>query len=217
MRILVFLVCTALPAQAMEFGFGAVGNIGMGFSRYDADIRDPQANIVSDHLSSRGPCFGLGPVVNFWFNDNLGLSMALQYEWYNYSYTYDYSSNESAIERRWSIQSLLLPADLRAAIPYGEKNRVFIGGGVMVGKQLSGKAGGMIWGSELEDWDLESKELKTEFLLRAVLGAEFFYSGNIGCQTSIEYYRGMDGSFVEPDASTHHLSIDFALLYYPGK
>jgi hypothetical protein len=215
-RILALIACAVLPARATELGIGAVGNIGMGFSRYEIDIRDPQANIVSDHLSSREPSFGLGPMVNVWFNDNFGLSMCLQYNWYNYNYTYDYSMNEDAIEERWSIQSLILPADLKIAISYG-RNRAFIGGGVILAKQLAGKAGAIIWGNEHEDWNMESEELKTEFLLRAVIGSEFFYSGNIGYQTSIEYYHGMDVLFIEPDVSTHHLSLNFAVLFYPGK
>ena len=48
------------------------------------------------------------------------------------------------------------------------------------------------------------------------MGAEFC-SGNIGYQTSIDYYHGMDGVFTGPWVSTHHLSLSFAVLYYPGK
>ncbi|MCK4233186.1 outer membrane beta-barrel protein [candidate division WOR-3 bacterium] len=214
-KTLVLITCAVLPIQAMEFGIGAVGNIGIGFSRYETDVRDETANLVTDHLSSRAPVFGLGPMVNFWFNDNFGLNMCLQYSLYNYNYTYDYATSEAAIELRWSIQSLILPADLKIAIPFG-KNRAFIGGGVIVSKQLKGKEGGIIWGNDLEAWNMRSEELKTDFLLRALIGVEFC-SGNIGYQTSIDYYQGLYPLFVEPWASTHHLSLSFAVLYYPGK
>ena len=138
-KILVLIMCLVLPAQAMEFGFGGAGNAGMGFSRWEIDIVDPFGDPLTDHLYSCEPIFGLGTVVNFWFNENFGLNIGVLYSWYNYNYTYNYVTNAEAIEFSWSIQSLILPADIKIAIPFG-KNRAFIGGGVMVCKQLMGKA-----------------------------------------------------------------------------
>jgi hypothetical protein len=217
-RIMVLLACAVLPAQAMEFGIGGVGNIGMGLSRDEIEIRDPNANVLSDHLSSREPVFGLGPMVNMWFSDFAGFDLCLQYCWHTYNYTYDYTSSEGAIESRLSIQSLLLPTDLKIAIPYGGKNRAFLGGGIIAYKQLRGKEGGIYFGDDIGERNIPSEELKTAILPRAIIGTEFLYSGDIGFHIFIDYYRGMDAYvYTGPSVSTYHLNINLAILFYPGK
>ena len=214
-KTLVIIMCLVLPAQAMEFGFGGAGNVGMGFSRWEIDVVDPLANHVTDHLSSREPVFGSGPMVNFWFNDNFGLNIGFQYSWFNYNYTYDYATSSEAYEWRESFQNLILPSNLIIAIPFG-KNRAFIGGGILVFKQLNGKLSITAWGDDMVVQNISNENLETGVLPRVLIGAEFC-SGNISYQTTFDYYHGLDGLFTGPGISTHHLSLTVAVLYYPGK
>mgnify|MGYP001122715110 CR=1 FL=1 len=156
--------------------------------------------------------------MDFWFNDNFGLNIGLQYGWYNYNYTYDYATSEAAIEQRWRFNNLILPIGLKIAIPFW-KNRAFVGGGVIVFKQLSGELSGICWGQDIEVQNIANEYLKTGVLPRFLVGAEF-HPGNIGYQFLIDYYYGLNGVDERYDGSstsTHHLIFNVGILYYLGK
>ncbi len=214
-KVLVCVLCVVLPIFAMEFGFGVAGNVGIGVSKWEHDIRSPEGQLLADHLSSRKPTFGLGPTFNFWFNKNFGLNIGVQYSWYDYNYTYDYATTAEAIEWKWSYRNLILPANLKIGIPFGG-NRVFIGCGFLVFKQLNGEMGGFMWGDSLETEDVPNDYLETNILPRFLIGSEF-YTGNVGYQTCINYHYGLDGvdeRFEGSPNTTHHMTVSIGVLYY---
>lgn len=217
-RLLVCIICVVLPGFAMQVGFGVTGNAGMGFSRWETAIVDAQGQPITDHLSSRQPVYGFGPTMNFWFNKTYGLNIGVQYSWYKYNYTYDYTTSSEAIEWRWNYKNLLFPVDLKIGIPLGQ-HRVFVGGGVLLFKQLSGEMNAVFWGQSTETENIPDENLETGILPRGLAGAEF-HLGNIGFQTLINYHyglHGVDNRFAGSPISTHHLTTSLGVLYYFGK
>jgi len=217
-KVLVCILCIVLPVFAMELGFGFAGNIGIGFSKWEIDVRDPQAQLLADHLSSSELTFGLGPTFSFWFNKNFGLNMGVQYSWYDYNYTYDYATTAEAIEWKWSYNNLIFPVNLKIGLPLG-KNRAFIGAGFLIFKQLNGKMSGLFWGDDWETENVPDEYLETNILPRFLIGAEF-YTGDVGYQTCINYHYGLDGvdeRFEGSPNTTHHVIVSFGVLYYVGR
>lgn len=216
---MVLFFCAILPVKATDFGIGVAGNIGMAFSEYKLSIVDENGNIITDHLSSREPAFTLGPEMELKFNNIFSLNLSLQYGRYNYNYTYDYATSSDAIEMEWHYTNLIFPVSLKFT-PKSFKNIIYIGGGIILYKQLSGEFRGNVWGHKTGIQEVPNEYLRTGIIPQLLLGAEF-HSDKIGYQTSINYYYGIDGVDLLFDdsssTSTQHLSLNISILYYFNK
>lgn len=216
-KIILGFLLFYLTLSAMEFEIGIGANLGMGFSKYDINVIDPEGNLLADHLASREPNFGMESTIQFWFTKTWGIQTGLQYGWYNYNYTYDYRTGAEAIVYKWNYKSLIFPIELILGFPIG-KNRFVIGSGLIVSKQLKGERSGKVWGMNLETEELADDLLKTSVHPKILIGAELL-SGNIRLQPSVSYIYGLDGVDKQFDSgcSTHHILAGISILYVVGK
>lgn len=213
-KILISVFLIIFPMFAVEIGLGIVGNAGLGFSRWKMDIIDASGTFLTDHLQSNEPVFNVGPSANMWFTDNLGIRASVQYGFYNYNFTYDYTSSSHTIEWKWNYKNLIIPIMLTFGIPTG-RNRIVIGAGFSICRQMSGQTSGIMWGQDLPVDNLLEDVLETTVAPEFLIGAEFS-NNQIKICTSINYLYGLDGvgEQLATEITNHLFAVNLGVFYY---
>jgi len=207
LAVCVFLF--SLPAFAVEYNIGVVGNTGFGMSRWSGEFRNFANVIITDHLDSRQPVYQVGLGLSIWLTERIGVHTGLQYGWYNYKYTY--SSASGTIESEWKYTNVLLPVDLMYGIQVG-RNRLAIGAGFSVCRQLRGTMPGLEFHVDIPDSFLE-----TTIGPEVLLGYEI-QSGCVRVFPSFRYIYSIDGLSdrllpVGDNISKHYFLLDLGLFY----
>jgi hypothetical protein len=119
-----------------------------------------------------------------WLTESFGVHTGLHYGWYNYDYTYTTASD--TLESGWSFRNLLLPVDLMYGFSLGN-NRLVIGGGLSICRQLSGTL------TELgNSYEIPDSLLETTIGPQVLVGFEI-PTGRLTLCPSLKYVYGMDG------------------------
>jgi hypothetical protein len=195
----------SLPCLAVEYNVGLDGAAGIGLSRWEGEFYSFEGVYLTDHLDSKEPVYQGGLAFSVWFTETFGMQTGLQYGWYNYSYSYESAADTS--ESEWNYNNLLVPIHLMYGIPVAG-NRLVIGAGVCICKELSGSAPG---------FDIPDTLLETNVGPAALLGYEI-QAGNLCVFPSFRYVNGIDGMserMADPGniSYKHYLLLGVGLLY----
>jgi hypothetical protein len=199
------ILLLSLPCFAVEYNVGLAGAVGLGISRWEGEFYNFEGEYIGDHLDSKELLYQAGLELNVWFTQTFGMQTGLQYGWYNYNYTYESAPDTAGSE--WNYDNLLVPIHLMYGIPVAG-NRLVIGAGVCICKELSGSVPG---------FDIPDSLLETNVGPAAFLGYEI-QAGNLCIFPSFRYINGIDGMSDQLAAPgnisyKHYLMLEVGLLY----
>jgi hypothetical protein len=199
------ILLLSLPCFAVEYNVGLAGAVGLGISRWEGEFYNFEGEYIGDHLDSKELLYQAGLELNVWFTQTFGMQTGLQYGWYNYNYTYESAPDTAGSE--WNYDNLLVPIHLMYGIPVAG-NRLVIGAGVCICKELSGSGPG---------FDIPDTLLETNVGPAAFLGYEI-QAGNLCIFPSFRYINGIDGMSDQLAAPgnisyKHYLMLEVGLLY----
>lgn len=186
---------------------GIDGAVGVGISRWELEVYTLEGVYLTDHLDSKEPIYEIGLSFKMWLTEKFGIQTGLQYGWYNYDYTYE--SAASTLVSEWKCTNLLVPIHLMYGIPV-TGNRLVIGAGISICRQLSSKYGGPEYHVSIPDSLLE-----TTVGPLALVGYEI-HTGNMCIFPSFRYVYGIDGVSDQVMGSInykHYLLMRLGLLY----
>ncbi|UCG29907.1 MAG: outer membrane beta-barrel protein [candidate division WOR-3 bacterium] len=203
--IALVILMFSLPCFAVEYNVGLAGAVGLGISRWEGEFYNFEGVYVTDHLDSKELVYHAGLDLSVWITEAFGIETGVQYGMYNYNYSYE--STTDTVESEWNYDNLLIPIHLMYGIPVAG-NRLVIGAGVYICKELSGSAPG---------FDIPDTLLMTNVGPAALLGYEI-HTGNLCIFPSFRYVNGINGlsdQFASsPNISyKHYFMLGVGLLY----
>jgi hypothetical protein len=212
-KIILVIIAMILPSFSLELFVGPAGGIGIGLSRWGMDIIAHDGTYQSDHLSSREPNFNLGLGVDLWLTKKLGIQTGFHYSTNNYNYTYNYTDNSHAFEWKWNYRNVVIPMICIFGIPV-KRNKLVLGTGIAICKQMSGQEGGIMWGINMPTEDIPDNLLETSIAPGILIGMEFAAERIIICP-SITYQYGLDGISKEfaSEITSHYFNLNLSIFY----
>jgi hypothetical protein len=199
------ILLLSLPCFAVEYNVGLAGAVGLGISRWEGEFYNFEGEYIGDHLDSKELLYQAGLELNVWFTQTFGMQTGLQYGWYNYNYTYESAPDTAGSE--WNYDNLLVPIHLMYGIPVAG-NRLVIGAGVCICKELSGST--LLF-------DIPDTLLETNVGPAALLGYEI-RAGNLCVFPSFSYVYGIGGLsdqllYTTESMSNHYFMLSLGVLY----
>ncbi|UCD05278.1 MAG: outer membrane beta-barrel protein [candidate division WOR-3 bacterium] len=200
----------SLPCFAVEYNVGLAGAVGLGISRWEGEFYNFEGVYIGDRLDSEEPIYQAGLALSAWITETLGMQSGLQYGWYNFQYSHT-SATTSVDYAGWKVNNLLIPVHLMYGIPLG-KNRMVIGAGISICRQLSATSSGPEHYVEVPDSLLETTvgpQVSIGYEMRA---------GGVSIFPSFSYVYGIGGLsdqlvYSTGSISNHYFMLCLGLLY----
>ena len=199
------IIILSLPCYAIEYNVGLTAGVGLGISRWEGEFYNFEGVYLTDHLDSKEMIYQAGVAFNVWFTETFGMHSGLQYGWYNYDYIYESAVGTLGSESNYD--NLLVPIHIMYGIPVAG-NRLVIGAGVCICKELSGST--LLF-------SIPDSLLTTNVGPAAFLGYEI-QAGNLCIFPSFKYVNGIDGmsdQLANPGTISykHYFMLEVGLLY----
>lgn len=212
-RSLITLLISIIPLFSIRYDIGITGSTGYGISRWNVDVYDSSGTYITDHLQSSEPVFSAGIMNNVLLTPTVGIRAGLHYAWYAYRYTYHVQGDPYDMELTWQYRNMLIPVGLVFGVPAGP-NRFIAGYGLVICKQLQGKAVFYEGNDVLYVEDIPPDDLETSVAPQFLIGMELA-KGHLTVSPAIGYVYNLNG--IDEDfafnTTTHYILLTVSVFY----